>query len=723
MTVVAGLAALLHPRASSGQSAAAINPPATQPAVLAARITARSVSQAERDEAARRLVALGNPSGKATLLAALANGGHDAQLAVARAEADAANPDPEFIEPLANLLSGDRNLDEAAARALARLGGIPSARQHLLDFARDMRQPAGLRAIVIRASASIVDKRVAGALVDLLNDDRESATVQNAAADALTDLTGLSDIGREPAAWKRWYLANAGKNDDAWKLAVYTARDARLDEIAQRHVRLLAELDSVLTDEFQSATDKNAAVLRYLNSSVPEVRAVGARLVRDAFLSGQASPTDAQKQRLTELVSDSDPHVRLEAARTLKTINFGGALDAMMAQLGIERDPDVKVALTGAVAQIGDIRAIPLFRKLLHDPSEAVERAAADALRTLGAAYYKSDRDGAHSLALELWALYQQKSKDPGSGDLQAACIEAIAPLHEMSLVLPLVRLLDPEQNDRTRAAALIALGDLGDPNTDDAIRTWLLQETVTPVKLSALDALGKTGTFGADADALYSFFNPKTNEQDAGVRDRAWQVFQLLLPTASKEALNNWAATRLAHEPTHRLAVQLALNAKLLQDHDLDNLAISRQDTGDTYMKLGDPKEAAKYFAQALEYRQSQNDSTEVTEILIGQEMTALLKSRQYPEAAQFAQKMIAANRSQQQTMGSLIVQEADALRQRHGKSGHDRPGRRPAADRRSAENEPRSRRLLSGRPAGDSEGAAGKDAAAAMRRSAEPA
>jgi tetratricopeptide (TPR) repeat protein len=247
---------------------------------------------------------------------------------------------------------------------------------------------------------------------------------------------------------------------------------------------------------------------------------------------------------------------------------------------------------------------------------------------------------------------------------LQAACIDAIAPLHELSLEIPLVHLLDPDQSERVRAAALRALGALGDPNTDDPIRTWLLQETEPSVRLDALDALGKTGTFGADADALYNFFNPKTSEQDPTVRDRAWQVFQALLPTASKQALNNWASTRLANEPTYRLAVLLELNAKLLQDRDLDNLAISRQNTGDAYMKLGQPDKAAHYYGPGLDYWLSQNGPNVVTDTLVSDQMTALLKSRQYADAAAFAEKMIAAAPQQQETMGTAFVQEADALR-----------------------------------------------------------
>jgi HEAT repeat protein len=661
VAIVAGLAALLPARAVIAQTAA------TQSISQSANLTAPEASQADRDEAARQLLANGQPDATLTLLAALRDGGHDTQLAVARAVADSPAPDPQFVEPLANLLGGDRNLDEAATRALGRLGSAsPAARQQLLDFARDARQTPGLRALGIHAAAAIVDKSVAAALVGLATDDRESATIQNAAVDALADLTGLTDMPRTGAAWKSWYDANAAKPDDRWKLMVYATRDPHLDEIAQRQARLVGGLYAVLNDAYQAAADKNAAVLRYLASAEPEVRAVGARLVRESFLSGVALPTDAQKQRLTELIGDSDSQVRVEVAQTLKTINYSGALDAMMAQLPLERDPDVKIALAGALAQIGDIRAVPLLRPLLNDPSPAVARAAAEALRALGAALYKADPNAAHALAVQLWQLYQRQAGDPATADLQAACIEALAPLHESSLAQPLVRLLDPDQSDRVRSAALRALGGLGDPNTDDAINKLLTEEPEPSVRLDALDALAKTGSFGTDADALYGFFSPKSNEQDPQVRDKAWQVFEALLPSASKEVLSDWEK-RLAHEPEHRLAVLLVLNGKYQQDHNLDDLASTEENTGDTYTKLNPPDEAqaARYFRRALDYWQSQNADNVTTDSLVSELMNALLKSGQYADAAKFAGVTISRSPAQQQTMGSLIVQQADALRE----------------------------------------------------------
>lgn len=663
MAIVAGVAVILPARARSAQAATATQPAAATPTDPATVLLSKSAAQADRDEAALQLFSFQTPEARSMLLNALRNGGHDVLLAVARALADDPHPDPQFVEPLAALLGGERNLNEAAARALARLGNFPAARQHLLEFARDGHESVGSRVAVVHALGSIVDRQVAAELVNLLNDPHEADAIQSAAAAALLDMTGLGDLGSQPDGWKKWFDANSAKPDDAWRLMVYETRDARLQVIAERHSRILTQLDAILTDQFQNAPDKNAAVMHDMNSPEPEIRAIGARLIRDAFLGGIAVPTDVQEQRLTALVSDSDPQVRLEAARTLKAINYSAAFDAMLAQLSRERNADVKIALIGALAQIGDLRAVPALRKLLHDPSLAVAAAAAEGLRGLATALYKSDINAAHDLAMELWSVYQQRANEPGSPEFQAACVEALAPLREPSLVLPLTHLLDPDQTEHMRAAALHALGELADPNTDDAIRNWLPQEPDATVRVDAIDALGKTGSFGADADALYSFFGPQSTERDPTVRDRAWTVFQGLLPGAPKQVLNQWVQ-RLAREPEHRLAVLLELDRKLAADNDQENLAPAEENTGDTYMKLGQPDQAAIFFRKALEYYQQQHVANVVTEGLVTELMNALLKAKKYPDAARFAEQIISANRADQQTMGQMIVQEADTMR-----------------------------------------------------------
>ena len=140
---------------------------------LTSVLTGKSSTQAQRDEAARRLASRSSPESREILFRNLRDGGHDASLAIARAIADDPAPDARFIEPLAGLLGSERQLHEAAVHALARMGSNDAARNHLTDFARDTRQQvAPARVVAIRALGTVVDKSVAQTLLDLLTDER-----------------------------------------------------------------------------------------------------------------------------------------------------------------------------------------------------------------------------------------------------------------------------------------------------------------------------------------------------------------------------------------------------------------------------------------------------------------------------------------------------------------------------------------------------------------------
>ncbi len=260
--------------------------------------------------------------------------------------------------------------------------------------------------------------------------------------------------------------------------------------------------------------------MRYLNSPEADVRLIGTRIVRDGFLNTGSVPQQAP-DRLKELVGDSDRRVRLEVARTLKTINYQGAQDAMLTQLSQEQDPDVKTALIGAVAQMGGMKSVPLLRRLLHDPSLRVAAAAADSIRALGPAIFKADPKLAADLAQELWKLFQQHGQEAGAGEFLVSCLSAIGPLRNTGLVIPLMKLLDNAQSERIRGAALRALGEIGDPHATDTIILWLGQEPSFNVRIDAIDALGKTGSFTDDADTLYGYFGPRSQEPSADVRQR----------------------------------------------------------------------------------------------------------------------------------------------------------------------------------------------------------
>src|SRR6185437_11304336 len=135
-------------------------------------------------------------------------------------------------------------------------------------------------------------------------------------------------------------------------------------------------------------------------------------------------------------------------------------------------------------------------------------------------------------------------------------------------------------------------------------------------------------------------------------------------LPTATKiEVLNRWASD-FQNEPEHRLPVLLELNKRLPLDVRWEDLAISRQNTGETYMQLKDPAKAAVEFQAALDYWQKQPVANPVTAQLVSQLMTALLNSKQYEAAATFAARQIARDPRQQTILGPMLRNEAETLK-----------------------------------------------------------
>ncbi len=249
----------------------------------------------QREEAARRLVNRQSPEAKQILHASLQNSGNpSAQAAVARALAEDPNPDPAFIPQLSTAIGPNARLTEAAALALVEYGNNPESMTALQTAAGNSRIPDISRAAVIRAMELLVDKSVAETLVNLLS--ANSKTIQVAATDALAEMTGLRENGQDVRRWQQWWKSASNKPDAAWRsdLMALRARDR------ERYIQLVDGLRTALSEAYAIIADpvkKNDALLGYLNSRLPEVRATGAYIVADDFVNGRRI-SDAVKQRL-----------------------------------------------------------------------------------------------------------------------------------------------------------------------------------------------------------------------------------------------------------------------------------------------------------------------------------------------------------------------------------------------------------------------------------------
>jgi HEAT repeat protein len=636
-----------------------------------------NANEQRREEAARRL--LSRRLGHENLLEALKKS-PNARLAIARAVAEDPQPDPAFIDPLLTLLGGDRALNDAAARAVARFANNPDKRAAnvlptLLDYAQRVDFPVNLRVGVIRALGGVVDKKVAIALVSLLADPKQNSAIQNAAGDALIEMTGLTANGHDSNQWLAWRAANDAKPDVAWRADVLAARDARDSRESRVQSDFANELKQILNEQYEQADKetKFAIVMRLLNSPDPKARVLGVQKVADAHDNANPFPLKAP-ERLINMIGDSDVNVRIAAARVIRSLNRIDALDAILAQLPQETDPDAKEAQVGALVPMKRLRALPALRQILNNPDEPLKVvvAAVEAIRELGPAVQTQNLDLALQVAAELLKIGVQRAGEAGGIAFRASTIRAVGALHLhiRAVLLDLLRLLN-DPDERIRSAALNALGEIGDHDASFQIGQLLVQnnEPSPAVRIDALDALGRTSKFEDAADTLHKFMLPR-DEPDKSVREKAWNAFQDKLGDAKNiEVLNRWAS-EFQNEPEHRLPVLIALNKLLALDVRWEELAISRQNTGETYMQLGDPAKAAIEFQTALDYWQKRPVANPVTAQLVRQLMESLLASRQYAAAAAFASRQIARDPTQQTILGPMLRDEVERL---HDVAIHD--------------------------------------------------
>lgn len=629
---------------------------------LGARLADDAATQADRDEAARRLAYRHTPAANLILGRMLQAAGNRAgQLAVAKALAGDSNPDPQFINPLFALIGVDRPLTEAAVQALSAYTGNTEVFSRLASLATAAPQRE-TRLAAIKALGSSIEKGTAETLITLLTDDNEPQLIRNAAADALVAMTGLESNGRDAGLWQQWWAVSRDLAEPQWRVGLLDKRAARYDQMQLRLGQMRDEMQAVLFSQYQAMTDaqRPEALLRYLRSAEPAIRAVGARIVYNDKLNNRAIP-DPIKQQLRQMVGDSASEVRIEVARALRVINDPEALEPLLAQLAQEPDEQVRAEIAQALTPIGDLRAVDPLLQLLQDPSPKVAEAAARALRELGPQARDKSPELASRIAAALRRVVEDRTGQPEAA-LRESCIEAMVTLRDPSLRDLFYRLLKPNESPVIRRAALDGLGEYRDPKMADRIVQVLLNDRDEAVRMAAVRALEKCATFEI-APTLYQQLDP-ANETSAKVRDAVWNLLQLLFPEAPKEVLPEWAQ-RFNDQPERRLIILKALAEKQVKDKDEEPLAYTRENIGQVYMRLNQPAEAAAYFRLALDYWRSRQDRGMVTQGLIRQALEALLRSRQYEAAIQFAAPLLKEDPTYQEIIGAQIRSEANALLQ----------------------------------------------------------
>ena len=660
------------------------SPPTTSPAESAQRdletlravLEDRNAPATQRDQAAQRLVSRSSADADAILLRALLNfSDREGQLAVARALAAGTAASPQFIQPLGNLLGNDRELTAAAALALAVHKSSPLARDRLVQFANNLSQQNPSRAAVIRALGRFFDRAVAEQLVNLLND--RSADIRNAAADALTEMTGIRQYGRDVQSWRTWWESARGKSDLEWYQDLLRYAAQRGDSLHNQLEALRRETEQLQRAVLAQAppADRQRLMLTWLKADSDILRAMTVQMIYST-LPFQPKLAPEVLQTLRGMVGDSSPEVRERVARTLTAANDPLAAEALLAQLPQEQVPEVRAAIASALGSIPSAGVVDPLLRLLEDESYLVARSAALALGDLSPFLRQPPNAAlAQKAAREMEQRFRATTGLISAIPLREGLAEAMARLAHPQFMQVFFQSTGPEERSvRVRVAALRGLGAIGNIDASNQI-VLALSDPEEQVRLAAVEALGALGSFD-NANALAPYLSDRV-EPSAAVRDAVRRVLigdptaqqPGLLEKATVKELNIWWAERFkAPTPAERelrLAV-LNIAERKLDPEQAEELAIIRQNIGQTLLDLGGRERAelaAARLRQAYDYWSARPGSQVYTEELMGQLMLAMLRAGKSTEAIAFASEAIRRSPQNNEIIYRRVLDEARRL------------------------------------------------------------
>jgi len=637
------LAVVLPPNIGFAQASppASTNPTAATDSAVAV-VQDSNAPKESRELAAERLVASRSDQIRPVLVTFLTND-HGSQLAVAQALGSIYWADPAFVEPLEALLGGrDPTLAVAAATALGQYSNNDDVLNHLISAVQS--NPSDdVRVPIIRAIAAFNQKPAAKTLIDLLHGD---SRVVGAAIDALIDMTGQDDLGHDTRRWEQWWEQNGIRSEASFEADVRAQRAAAFERRVARQNHTDDVVNRLLNDLYVAAKpeQRQEMLIHYLRSPDPKIRVLGANLLHDSRDEpGRAWPAAMKEAR--GMLGDVSPDVRAAAADALD--NDADSAAAMVSQLAQEPQDSVRVALIHSLAPLHDPAAIVLMVKYVaSDPSLAVRAEAAEGIRQ-GAEVVMRDPQ-LKQRAIDALRNLLDSSQTPGTQEGRVNAAAALASLRDKGLLDLFVKLLDRREPVRVRAVAVRALADLPDPSPIVPTIASSLNADEPDIRLAAVQAMGDLPE--PRPDYMSNLVDRMMNDTRGDIRAAAWAALQNWIAEPMAEPDLKALADSLRGDPAKQLLVLQKLRDRLATDVQNappgpqrqavgGQLAEQQQNIGDLEMTLHQPNDAAQQYRAALQYWQSNPDtSPEVIQRLCHDVVAAELDAKNWNEAASFA-------------------------------------------------------------------------------------
>jgi HEAT repeat protein len=600
------LAALCVVAAGGGVSRASA-PPLTPEQKAELEIWTEQLADASTSElagktrlaAARLLLARTYPQARAVLQDFLKReDGSAAKIAIAEAIARwGGGVRHEFIALLMAMLKGkDAAVRTPAARALVtykNYGVIES----LIGVIADEQEARAVRLDTITALRHVVDKRVVGALVALL-DDKDPA-IAKAALATLPNVTNIP--GKDARQWRQWWEENRGKRLEEWlkEWAETTSRRLRKLERdnAELRLRLMEAYESVYAAT--PAAGRPAVVMKLLGDVLAEVRLAGLGLAERLAGGGTAELPAELREAVRKLLSDDEAEVRAKAAAAAGAMGDAEAVAVLLKRLEVEKVSAARRAVLAALGQIGDASALPAVLEDVSSAEEAVAIAAAVAVEKLAAERPPAGelRDAAAKALLSRYAAAEKTKRSEDTAALLEALLKAMATVRSDRFV-PVAAAALKDAEAVVRLAAVTCLGRLGDGNSAEAVLP-LVSDPDRSVRRAVIDVLASLG--GAKYLATFLERTQAASEPDAAVRQRARDVVMELLAKGSTKLMQDVIA-RLENRPDAR-EWRIEIMGRLVERLEADNapdLHAARRQLGLALMEAGRPAAAAVQLQQA---------------------------------------------------------------------------------------------------------------------------
>ncbi len=446
-----------------------------------------------------------------------------AQMAVCTAMAESCNPQLALVDPLIGLLGGGTDLLDAAVIDALREFENGFVVDRLRPIAVDGTKPQQRRQAAIRALGALgEDMKAVAALIEVAN--VENGDIRAAALTAFGYATGTKRMDLKRA--RAWWSVHSSMSSDNWLRTVNRLRLAEVRELSAKTDLLTERLIAAYREAYVRLPEgeHERQLLIFLEDELPGVRELGLDSI-NARITDRKEVGQEIKTRLAEMISDSQPALRLKVALIVGDLRLTGTAGRLVQALEAEQDAGVRAAFVNAIGRLDSVDAVGALIGRLEDEAPLVVGEAALALANIARRAGNADAKITTQISAALLSRFNRIP--PTADDLRIKFLDAMSRIGSEPFREVFGKEMASVRSVPVRRAAIAGLAGFGDAAAAERIRPFT-SASEPGIRAAAAGALGKCGQGDADLAVLVSRLDGN-GESDATVRQRAWEAYLLI--------------------------------------------------------------------------------------------------------------------------------------------------------------------------------------------------